>query len=83
MPEDQNLVDHTARGLASEAIQAVRSHEQYDTMRFTSISEGMARIEKKMEDGFKSYDAKFWGLAISVIGMLGTGVLALIIKGHP
>lgn len=49
---------------------------------YQRIDECMKTVNSKMDDGFKTYDAKFWGLAITIITMLGAGLIALIIKGH-
>lgn len=83
--------DFIARGLASEAMQATRSHEQYDNLRFENVAEQHKEIKTLITDlrrdmnlGFKSYDAKFWSLAITVIATLLSvvGVLSYQILFH-
>lgn len=76
--------DYTARGLASEAMAALRSHEQFNVLQFgvmekqqSEIKDLIAELRKDMNIGFKSYDAKFWSLAITVIATLLTVVGAL------
>lgn len=84
---DEPSVDHTARGLASEAIQAFRSHDAMDMLRFKSMDDKQEEIRiligtvvNEMRAGFKSYDNKFWSLAVMVIGFLLTIVGVLLVK---
>lgn len=77
--------DYTARGLASEAMAALRSHEQFNSLQFgvmekqyNEIKELIAEVRKDMNSGFRSYDAKFWSLAVTVIALLLSVVGVLI-----
>jgi hypothetical protein len=87
MVESAEHRDLVSRGLASEAIQALRSHDALDTLRFENmdkqyneIKELIEATNKKIDDGFKSYDGKFWSLAITTITLLATAVAALLIR---
>jgi hypothetical protein len=84
--------DYTARGMAAEAIQTCRSHEQLDILRFTNMERQHHEIKvmfesltSEMREGFKSYDAKFWSLAITLIVTLmtvcGTLIYHFVLKG--
>ena len=100
MSPDQHLeIASRAMGLASEAISSVRSHERMVDLQFKGvenalhaqnekydeIKEMIAAVEAKMEVGFKTYDSKFWSLAITTIltlvGACGTLIYALL--SHP
>jgi hypothetical protein len=81
----KGLHDYSARGLAAEAIQALRSHDSMDTLRFENmarqheeVKQLITDLRKDMVTGFKSYDGKFWSLAITVIATLTTVVGALV-----
>jgi hypothetical protein len=77
--------DFTARGLASEAMAALRSHEKFNELEFKvmqtshdEIKSLITDLRKDMNSGFKSYDAKFWSLAVTVISLL-LGVVGVLI----
>lgn len=83
--EHKESNDYGARSLASEAIQALRSHDALDTLRFENMEQQyqdiknlIAETNKKIDQGFKSYDSKFWTLATSIIFLLVGGISCLI-----
>ena len=84
MPDGREFIAQRAEGLASEALSAIRSHERMTDLRFKNHDEKVEDIKgsieglygkfgelnDKMDKGFKSYDNKFWSLAIALIGIL-------------
>lgn len=77
--------DYAARGMAQEAIQAMRSHEAVDHLRFENmenkfedIKELISNTNKKIDNIAKSYDNKFWTLAITIIFALVSGIATLV-----
>lgn len=79
--------DYQARGLASEAIQALRSHDELDKLRFENMEkqhkelvELIQATNARIEEGFKAYDAKFWSLAVTIIILLCGTTGALVFK---
>lgn len=79
--------DYQARGLASEAIQALRSHDALDTLRFENMDRQHKELvdliqatNVKLDECFKAYDAKFWSLAVTIIIILCGTTGALIFK---
>lgn len=81
------MEEPSAMGMAQEAIQLFRSHEKTDNLQFAHMAGKqeeikilIAEVVKEMRSGFKSYDAKFWGLAILTITLLGGGLITLLLK---
>lgn len=77
--------DYAARGMASEAVQAVRSHEALDAQwhhnmeqKYEEIKRLIGQTNDKIDQTFRSYDSKFWTLAVSIIFLLVGGVSALL-----
>jgi hypothetical protein len=71
--------------MSSEAMAAVRSHERLNDLQFRIMEEKHEEIKKlveqvcaRVDDGFKSIDAKFWSLAIALIFIL-LGVAGFLI----
>lgn len=65
------------RGIAVEAVQIMRSHEELDDIRFKNqdqrmveIRDSLKELTTKVEEGFKRNDNRFWSLGISFITML-------------
>lgn len=77
--------DYVARGMASEAMQIHHSHDALDNLRFQNMDKKLDELKKAVEEvclevrsGFRSYDNKFWSLAVSIILLLITGIAALV-----
>lgn len=95
-----DVVDHRAYGLASEALQATRSLETITALQFRNVDNRLveqdkkheeikkmiSEIDKRMEEGFKGYDNKFWSLSITLIllllGIIGFLLVQIFFKGH-
>lgn len=98
MPEQVNTItemqDFRARGMATEATQAIRSHEALNNLQFAQMDQRQQELKDsvdgiygkidtvcaEMRTGFKSYDNKFWSLAITIITGLAAIVCALVYK---
>lgn len=88
------MQDFRARGMATEAIQAIRSHEALNNLQFMTMDNRQQELKDsvdgiygkidgvctEMREGFKSYDNKFWSLAVTIIGGLIAIVCALVYK---
>lgn len=88
--EFNSNADYVARGLGTEAIAALRSHERMDELQFrqmtqqheelkdlisgakAELSGEINSVRSEMKHGFRSYDNKFWTLAIAMISLLLT-----------
>lgn len=79
--------DYTARGMAAESIQALRSHDALNTLQFQNMDDKheeikklIAETNKKIDAVVTSYDNKFWSLAVSIIFLLVSGLAAVLFK---
>lgn len=77
--------DYSARGMAQEAIAALRSHDALDTLRFGNIEKQFQDIKglivgtnSKIDNMSKAYDNRFWSLAVSIIFGLVTCIAAFV-----
>ena len=68
---------YTVRGIALGTAQALQSHEKMDDFRFKIQDDTMKEIKnciedltRKVEEGFKRNDNRFWSLGITFITLL-------------
>lgn len=80
---NDTFIDYTARGLASEALQAVRSNEKLFSLQVKNmeqqhdeLKELLVATNTKIDEMAKLYSNRFWSLAMTIIvllmGALGT-----------
>lgn len=78
MPQEEvEIVAQRAHGMAAEAMSVVHSQEKFNSLRFDhfdetvkDIKEILKDLDKKVDEGFRATDNKFWGLAVTLIGIL-------------
>lgn len=91
--EQAEVAAHEAYGMASEAIAAVRSNEKITNLNFKhydetvkDIRELLHQLDKKVDQGFKAYDNKFWSLAVvlilTLLGICGFLLVYTLFPGH-
>lgn len=88
------MQDFRARGMATEAVQAIRSHEALNNLQFLQMDQRQKDLKdsvdgiygkidgvcEEMRAGFKSYDNKFWSLSITIMLGLAGIICALVYK---
>lgn len=84
---DGEVIDWSARGMANEAVSALRSHEALNNLQFKNMENQYEEIKtlvagtnKKIDDLAANYDQKFWSLAVTIIVLLIGGIGALVFK---